>query len=246
MEEEIPLTIIMPRQLFCVGERTVMHEDILQAQMDHRVHRRASHATCPNNEARRGGPNSISRRETPTEAIADTDPVGIITMQCLDGSRAAFLQIQRGVLRGEDMIQVIFFREITDRDEGVYCADSAGVRGHGVQEGDHFCLVGEADACSAEVGVLDEFVEPPEGGGLVDAVEVRHAGEFVGGVVHGGGKAVVDVRTEDEELHWVESEGGIKGFLGFTEGDAGELFCVSFGGRGWVGDWCQGGVEAAG
>lgn len=153
----------MLRQFFRIRKRAIVDEDILHAQMDHSVDSRARHPTRTDNETRRRGPDGVSRGEPPAEAIADTDPIGVIAVEGGDGASSAFLEVEGGVLRGEDGVHdgVVFFGlvgvvgVVADGDEGVYGADGAGVRRHGVEEGDDFCFVGEADACSAEVRVVD-------------------------------------------------------------------------------------------
>ena len=166
-KQHILLPIIMLRQFLCVGERAVVDEDILHAEMDHGVDGRARHPARADDQTRRRGPDGVSRGKPPAEAIADTDPVGVVAVEGGDGASSAFLEVEGGVLRGKDGVHGVFFvlvGVVANGNEGVYCADGACVRRHGVEEGDDFCFVGEADACPTEVRVVDESVEAAEGG----------------------------------------------------------------------------------
>ena len=121
----------MLRQFFRIRKRAIVDEDILHAQMDHSVDSRARHPTRTDNETRRRGPDGVSRGEPPAEAIADTDPVGVVAVEGGDGTSSAFLEVEGGVLRGKDGVHGVFFvlvGVVANGNEGVYCADGACVR----------------------------------------------------------------------------------------------------------------------
>jgi hypothetical protein len=135
------LPVIVVGKLLCVGKGAVIDEYVLHAKMDQRVYCGTRHTAGSDDESSRRGAHRIGRRKTPANTVADSDPIGVIAVDPLDGTSPTLLDVDGGFVR-EMRVRVII---VADWDESIDGSNCPGMWGHGVEERDDFSFIRQTD-----------------------------------------------------------------------------------------------------